>query len=194
MPVLTNVRHELFAQEVAKGSSLQDAYKQAGFKPNRHNAAKLNTEQHIQERVNELLREAALNTGVTIERVTAELANIAFLDLREAADWGVREVPLRKPVGRVKTVHESYLDLKPAKALPDRVARAIASVRKTKDGVEIKPYDKLSALIRLGQQLGMFKDDKDKDKKGADALIDMIVEAHKRSQGDTAKVIEGESS
>ena len=191
MPVLTNIRHELFAQAVAKGAELATAYEQAGFKRHDGNSFRLRSDEKVAARIDELLMDAALKTGITVERVTQEIANIAFLDLREAADWGVREVPLRKPVGRVKTIHESYLDLKPAKELPDRVARAIASVRKGKEGVEIKPYDKMSALIRLGQQLGMFKPE-DKEKKGVDALVDMIVEAHRRSQGDEAKVIEGE--
>ena len=192
MPVLTNIRHELFAQAVAKGADLVVAYEQAGFKRHESSASRLRSDAKVASRIDELLKDAALNSGITIERVTQEIANIAFLDLREAAEWGVRSVPLKKPIGRMKTVMEPYLDLKPSKELPDRVARAIASVRKSKDGVEIKPYDKMSALIRLGQQLGMFKPE-DKDKKGVDALVDMIVEAHRRSQGDDAKVIEGTS-
>lgn len=192
MPVLTNIRHELFAQAVAKGADLVVAYEQAGFKRHESSASRLRSDAKVASRIDELLKDAALNSGITIERVTQEIANIAFLDLREAAEWGVRSVPLKKPIGRMKTVMEPYLDLKPSKELPDRVARAIASVKKSKDGVEIKPYDKMSALIRLGQQLGMFKPE-DKDKKGVDALVDMIVEAHRRSQGDDAKVIEGTS-
>lgn len=190
MPVLTNIRHELFAQAIAKGESFVVAYEQAGFKRHDGNAARLRVDEKVSSRVAELLKDSALNTGVTIERVTQEIANIAFLDLREAADWGVRDVPLKKPIGRMKTVREGYVDLKPARDLPERVARAIHMVKKTKEGVELRPYNKLDALVRLGQQLGMFEK-KDAKDTGADALVAMIIKAHKRAQGDEAKVIEG---
>ena len=193
MPVLTNIRHELFAQAVAKGEDHIVAYKQAGFKPNEGSAWRLHTNAQVASRIAELLKDAALNTGVTIERVTQEIANIAFLDLREAADWGVRDVPLKKPIGRMKTVKEGYVDLKPARDLPERVARAIHVVRKTKEGVELRPYNKLDALVRLGQQLGMFEPKDTKDT-GTDALVAMIIKAHQRAKGDEAKVIEGEAT
>ena len=193
MPVLTNIRHELFAQAVAKGADLVEAYSLAGFKRHEGNASRLRADNAVSARISEILKDAAFETGVTVEMVTREIAAIAFLDLREAADWGVREVPLKRPVGRVRTVHEPYVDLKPAKDLPPRVARAIASVKRTRYGVEIRPYSKLDALVRLGQQLGMFKDKTDDDKDGANALVAMIVRAHEKATGQHAKVIEGDS-
>ena len=54
MPVLKNARHELFAQELAKGQSQEQAYKSAGYRGNRHHASRLVTKDHIRERVAEL--------------------------------------------------------------------------------------------------------------------------------------------
>jgi methyltransferase-like protein len=54
---LANPKHERFAQELSKGSSAAQSYQDAGFKPNRHNAATLAHKQHILDRVTELLAE-----------------------------------------------------------------------------------------------------------------------------------------
>jgi hypothetical protein len=62
MPVLSKSRHELFAQAVANGRSLDDAYSDAGFVRNRGNASKLMRNTAIQSRVDELLQERAEGT------------------------------------------------------------------------------------------------------------------------------------
>lgn len=70
---LKNARHERFAQELAKGKSQSDAYVAAGFKPNRHNAARLNTKETIQERVDELKERAATKVEVTLADIVKQL-------------------------------------------------------------------------------------------------------------------------
>ena len=54
MPALTNTSHEVFAQELAKGSSKAAAYAAAGYEPDRSNAAKLTTKHHVQRRIAEI--------------------------------------------------------------------------------------------------------------------------------------------
>jgi len=54
MPVLKNARHEQFAQALAKGMTAEQAYTEAGFKANRHNAAALARKQHISTRVEDI--------------------------------------------------------------------------------------------------------------------------------------------
>lgn len=51
MPVLKNQKHERFAVFVAQGSTLDEAYKQAGYKENRHNAWSLAQKPHVAERI-----------------------------------------------------------------------------------------------------------------------------------------------
>jgi hypothetical protein len=83
MAILTNPRHEAFAQALARGVSASAAYVEAGYKANRHNAAALARKQHIRTRVAELQDEqlaihqqataaAAANKQVTIESLIAE--------------------------------------------------------------------------------------------------------------------------
>lgn len=77
MPPLTNPRQELFVQELVKGKSKAQAYEDAGYAPNRHNAAALiNTNQHIQDRYRELFDETTPN--VIWNR---EAANLQYTEL-----------------------------------------------------------------------------------------------------------------
>ena len=55
MPVLINSRHELFAQELAKGKSASEAYELAGFQPDRGNASRLQQQDDISQRIAEIL-------------------------------------------------------------------------------------------------------------------------------------------
>lgn len=54
MPVLRNSKHEAFAQALAKGSTADEAYAAAGFKPNRGNATRLKLNDSIRARVAEI--------------------------------------------------------------------------------------------------------------------------------------------
>jgi phage terminase small subunit len=77
MPSLQNAKHELFAQELAKGKTADEAYQLAGYKENRHNASRLKANEFILARIAELQQRGADLTGVTIEGQTARLARIA---------------------------------------------------------------------------------------------------------------------
>lgn len=83
MPVLSNPRHERFAQELAKGKSATEAYVIAGFKANSGNAATLKAQQSISKRADEIRAErfkiaekatekAAERLSVTVESLIVE--------------------------------------------------------------------------------------------------------------------------
>jgi phage terminase small subunit len=57
MPVIKNQRRELFAEGLAQGKTADAAYENAGYKPNRHNASRLKTNETIIARVLELQAE-----------------------------------------------------------------------------------------------------------------------------------------
>lgn len=67
MPILSNPRHERFAQELSKGRSATEAYEAAGFKPSRHNAARLSTNDNIRARLAELQAASAERAKITLE-------------------------------------------------------------------------------------------------------------------------------
>lgn len=66
MPILSNPRHERFAQELASGKSQTEAYETAGFKHNRHNASRLITNETIKARVAEL--QGRITEGVVLTK------------------------------------------------------------------------------------------------------------------------------
>jgi hypothetical protein len=73
MPVLANQRHELYAQELARGKSATEAYALAGFRPNRANAARLKANEHITARVLELQAAGAASAEISVASLLAEL-------------------------------------------------------------------------------------------------------------------------
>lgn len=54
MPILEDPQHEKFAQLRAEGVTIDQAYVDAGFRKNRSNASRLNSKEHIKERIKEL--------------------------------------------------------------------------------------------------------------------------------------------
>ena len=67
MPILSNPRHEIFAQELAAGKTADEAYIAAGYKPNRGNATTLKANQSVLERVAEFQARSAARLTVTLE-------------------------------------------------------------------------------------------------------------------------------
>ena len=80
-------------------------------------------------------------TEITQDRIVRELAAVAFADVTEVAS-------VRQGVVRLRSTDE----------LTEEQRRAIAGIKETQAGVEIKFNDKLKALELLGRHLGMFKD------------------------------------
>lgn len=152
MPVLSNARHEAFAQALAAGQTGDEAYISAGYKPNRGNAARLKANESISARVDELLSAASEIAEVGVAEVLRELARLGLSDVRKLFSEGGT--------------------LKPICALDDDTAAAIASVevvtKRLPSGDDdepeieyvhkIKMWDKNSALEKLGKHLKMFTD------------------------------------
>ena len=69
MAPLKNQRRELFAQALARGNTADDAYAQAGFSPNRGNAARLKANEDILARVAELQERAERRLFLTKQYV-----------------------------------------------------------------------------------------------------------------------------
>lgn len=77
MPILSNAKHERFAQEIAKGATQIEAYVAAGYKAHDGAAARLCGNVRISERVTEILARAATRTEITVANLTERLLAIA---------------------------------------------------------------------------------------------------------------------
>lgn len=166
MPALGNPKWEIFAQEVANGVPVADAYVKAGFKPNDGNARTLRAKQAVNTRIQAILSErehihtkaiekAIEDTGISIGRVLTELAKIGFADIRKAVKWG-EGVAVLDADGNMQI--SNGVALVGSEQVDDATAGAIAEVSQTKDGLKIKMHDKRGALVDIGRHLGMFKD------------------------------------
>ena len=77
MPALSNQRHELFAQALAKGETATAAYEAAGYEPNDGNAARLKGNDRVEARVAEILQRAATRAEITVASISDRLLKIA---------------------------------------------------------------------------------------------------------------------
>ena len=67
MPVLSNPKHELTAQELSKGKTQVRAIEAAGYSPHRSNASRLIANDNIKSRVQELQVEASKTIAITLQ-------------------------------------------------------------------------------------------------------------------------------
>jgi len=161
VPVLSNPRHERFAQELAKGKSASQAYVAAGFEGHRQNAARLMSNDVIADRVEELLEAGAKRAEVTIEMVVREYKRIAFSDIRRAVNWHALTTETNEEdedgIPKTQTVNE--VALVGSDEIDRDTARAIAEISQTKEGaLKVKFHDKKGALDSIARHLGMFVD------------------------------------
>jgi phage terminase small subunit len=77
--------------------------------------------------------------AVTKERVLAELACVAFSDIRKAVMWSGTEV---------EVIDSGLID--------EDTAAAVAEVSCRNGSVRVRLHDKLSALVNLAKLLGLF--------------------------------------
>lgn len=190
MPTLSNPKHELFAQELAKGKTADEAYQLAGYKPNRGNAATLKANQNISDRVAEILERAATRVEITQAKVLEELAKIGFSNMLDYVTVGSDGDP--------------YVDMS---ALTRDKAAAIQQVvvEDFKDGrgetardvrkITFKLADKRAALVDIGKHLGMFVDRTEHTGKDGGPIqtqeVSALDELHRRIAGLAARTAKG---
>ncbi len=149
MAALSNIRRERFAQALATGMTLAEAYRWAGYSGTPGNAWRLKANPEVRARVAELVEVGARRAEVSVEKVLRELARIGFADVRR--------------------MHDEKGGLRRIAELPDDIAAAVASyevVKRTVPGIDgavevthkIKVWDKARALEMIGRYLAMFID------------------------------------
>jgi phage terminase small subunit len=165
MPVLSNPRHESFAQALAKGKTADEAYASAGFKPDRGNASRLQQKDSIRQRVAEILSRASTieekaiekaieKLAISKERIASELAKIGFADIRKAVRWGRSPIDTKSDNASPNGLGIFPVELVPSEEIDEDTAAAVAEVSLTQNGVKIKMYDKRAALVDLAKMMG----------------------------------------
>jgi phage terminase small subunit len=101
MPTLKNSRHELFAQEIAKGRSQREAYQAAGYVTKSDgatdaSASRLLSNAKVASRIRELQTEAAKSIEVTVSSLIAEAESArALAESKDQASAMVSAITLK---------------------------------------------------------------------------------------------------
>ena len=86
MPILSNPRHETFAQARAKGARLEDAYEDAGFSPGNGHASRMAKLDMIADRIAELRAQAVRIDDAGPAALIAALLDLARNGPAKTAD------------------------------------------------------------------------------------------------------------
>lgn len=156
-------KREKFCQNIVKCMNQRAAYKDAFNPPNMKDyvidreASVLRRNPIVAARIKEIQHEIQKDNQVTIEKVLAELAHIAFDDVKNYLDFRNE----KKLVGydeKLQPVFE-YLPIVEVKNSGDIDTRGISEVTVDARGnFKFKLYPKDAALFKLGQYLGLFVD------------------------------------
>ena len=117
----------------------------------------------VQNHIAELQKEREKRTEITQDSVLHELALIAFAKASDYARVVEKDAMVEVDGNMVPVLDEDgnqvkYRTVEPILTddLTEDQKKAIAVIKKGRDGFEIKPYSKIQALELLGKHLGMF--------------------------------------
>ncbi|WP_167647370.1 terminase small subunit [Mameliella alba] len=169
MPTLKNTRHEAFAQARVGGMTIDAAYVEAGYKANRSNAARMNANEHIQQRIRELQEAAAERAEIDAARVLEEICDVALSDIRDLfnQNGSLRDVE-NMPVKVVKAIQSIKVS---SKKVPGSEAG------ETVITTEIKFWDKIAALEKLAKHFMLYDGNGPENNDPAADLLAAIINA-----------------
>lgn len=155
-------RQKAFCDEYLIDLNATQAALRAGYSPKGAQRMAVRNMQNplVQEYLNERREARSKRTQITQDFVLGELMKIATANGTDFAS-----------VGKGNRVR-----LTPTEELPPEKRAAVASVKKGRDGMEIKTYDKLRALELLGKHLGMFDAKSRREETDALEKLDRLLE------------------
>lgn len=139
----------------------------AGYSPKtaEQTASRLLRNVKVQEYIAKRQKELSRSTEVTQERVIKELALIAFSNNADYAHVVEKKMKAEVDGMLVDILDEdgkpaTYRTVEPVltEELTEEQKRALAVIKKGRDGLEVKSCDKVKALELLGKHLGIFTD------------------------------------
>lgn len=183
-------KQQRFCDEYLIDLNATQAAIRAGYKERyaHTNANKLLQNTTIIEYIQKKRADREQRTEVTQDMVLKELALIAFSNAADYAKVIEKEVTqsvegVEVPVLDAEGNPVTYKTVEPILTddLTEEQKKALAVIKKGRDGFEVKPYDKLRALEMLGRHLGMWDKKSEKDIEEQIARIDKI-------KAETAKI------
>lgn len=160
-----NDRQKRFCDEYLVDLNATQAAIRAGYtaKYANTNAFKLLQNTAIKEYIQQRQTERSERTEITQDMVLRELAIIAFSNAADYASVVEKQATVEVEGTVVPLFDEEgnpqmYRTVEPVLTsdLTEDQKKALAVIKKGRDGFEVKPYDKVRALELLGKHLGMF--------------------------------------
>src|SRR6516164_8896294 len=128
MPVLSNQRHEKFAQLLAEGRSASESYVLAGYRDNRHNAARLKSFEPVRQRILEIQQAGATRAEITLEGILRELDEaIAIAKQKGQPNALINAAALRSRLGGL-LVEKAEIAVTTEQTEPQSSAEVLADV------------------------------------------------------------------
>lgn len=159
-------RQQRFCDEYLIDLNATQAAIRAGYtaKYANTNAPKLLQNTAVAEYIAQRKADRVQRTEITQDMVLRELANIAFSNAADYAAVVERDAELTQENGTVIKLYDAdgnpvkYKTVEPVltSELTEDQKRALAVIKRGRDGFEVKPYDKVRALELLGKHLGMW--------------------------------------
>lgn len=117
----------------------------------------------VQNYISKKMKDREKRTEITQDKVIQELANVAFsngTDFAQIVEKEYEENIYDEEGNCIGTESKKYkcLELTNTKDLTEQQKSAIAGIKQTANGIEIKTNDKVKALELLGRHLGIFND------------------------------------
>lgn len=139
-------KQKLFADEYLIDLNATRAYKVAYKSCKKDetawvNGSKLLRNTKVANYIKERMDERSKRTEITQDNVLRELATIAFANVTDFV-----------------TIENGVVIVKDTKDIPKNLLPAIASIKESKNGIEVSFYSKDRSLELLGRHLGMFND------------------------------------
>lgn len=154
MTKLTN-KQSVFCREYLIDLNAAQAAIRAGFSPKHPNdgGAKLMAKPHVKAEIKRLMTEREKRLGIAADEIIYELVIIAKAN---AADFV--QVTNRKEIDKNgNPVEVCRVRIKPTDEIDQGKIAALAGIRQSACGVEVKLYDKLKALELLMRHMGLLR-------------------------------------
>ena len=158
-------KQKRFCEEYLIDLNATQAAIRAGYSPKtaEQTASRLLRNVKVQEYIAKRQNELSRSTQITQERVIKELALIAFSNNADYARVVEKKMQTEVDGMLVDVLGEDgkpimYRTVEPVLTdeLTEEQKRALAVIKKGRDGLEVKSFDKVRALELLGKHLGIF--------------------------------------
>lgn len=170
---MLNAKQQRFAQEYLVDLNATQAALRAGYSEKTAHSQGQRLLKHVEvaEAIAEAQAARSKRTGITQDKVLAELVRIGFSDIRKLVKWGRSPVSEGGENDAPNGLNIYPVELVPSDQIDEDTAAAVSEVSLTAQGVKVKLHDKLAALDKIARHLGMFKDGQPEDEDPAPMTV-----------------------